>query len=345
VLCAAGFVVSVLLVLWEVVAKAAESLDWEKPAEEVVLIFEESMTPQTPATIANSSSKPGLKFVRTEGVNDSGEPAKLGSADYISDKNTKAASEGPPLGPDKTLPSQKGLKTDVLDLVNKEQINGKMNGEERKSPEMGAQAKTTPKVEKTPETPKTLINTSPPETSKKLIGDINTTPISELIDQVAPPTPDKRPAPKPKVQETPKEQSVAGGTKQGSHAEAYQQQTRKNQLAGGISAQGAASVAAADTAMGRYMGRVGDAVSALFHPACKKNRGRLSYGVVQVEFDITPKGTVENLYVTEGSTGNAIMQDLVLGVILDAEMPAIPQDLSDYLIGDRLHITYSFRFN
>jgi hypothetical protein len=39
------------------------------------------------------------------------------------------------------------------------------------------------------------------------------------------------------------------------------------------------------------------------------------------------------------------MQDLVLGAILDADIPPLPKELSEYLIGERLHITYSFRFN
>jgi TonB family protein len=145
----------------------------------------------------------------------------------------------------------------------------------------------------------------------------------------------------------PPDKSVAGnaGSKQGSDQKAFQTFTKKSALAGSISNKGKSSVDAADTPAGRYMARVGDAVSQKFHPACQKNRGKLTYGVVRVEFDINPRGGRENLRILDDSQSNAAMQDLVLGAILDADVPPLPKELSEYLIGERLHITYSFRFN
>jgi len=140
-------------------------------------------------------------------------------------------------------------------------------------------------------------------------------------------------------------QAGSPGAPKGREKDALQIQSVKAKIDGSITIKGPGSVDAVDTPLGRYMEKVRNAVGKVFRPACMRHTDRISYGTVQVEFDINPKGVAENLRIASGGGTNAATQDLVLTVILQAKLPPIPPELSDYLIGNRLHITYGFIFH
>lgn len=379
------------------------SLPPEETAEELTIVIEQEESPEVPrpqdsttAEAEPSAAKPpeqtaaaipmptvqGIRYVRTDGTEPSAEPPPAGSARFISDRNSRAATEEPP-DPNgaKGMPSQKGENGPVLDLVNRDFADGQIKeatrlrtGEGESQPPPPASAPDPVAQSAQAEPPAAAPNEAPPEPAPQTkpaesMNDLavsdpdGTTAATAPAVEEKPPEPSIREpewknlfpkTPKAKVvkEEQPKPmmqpQTPGSGTPgqaKGTDEKAFQTYTRKNALRGTVTNRGKTAVDAADTPMGRYMAGISAAVSKQFHPACARNRDRLSYGVVQVEFDVNAKGVPENLRIAPGTSGNAAMKDVVLGVILESKLPSIPPQLNDYLIGGRLHISYGFVFH
>ncbi len=379
------FVVAGLLVFWGLV----RSLEFPPPEESagggedsVSLIVDTDVAAPVPAVVPTEPAvaekkPPAVKYIRTNANEPSETPPEPGTAAFISDRNTKGASEATPdPNGDKILPSQKGTDSPLLDLANREFATGEHSMVERARTGIADEPNPLqPATQPTP--PQDLVKVVKEATQKRVeqqrqavsAQDNNSTPNVDPSSDLTAKTPEDKPK-TPPMQETKfeklfpeeKKAEIAQGEKppaprvkppamgtagapKGKDLQAAQTQTRQNAVRGGITNRGQASVDAADTPMGRYMSKLSTAVSQKFSPACSRARDRITYGTVQVEFDVNLAGKVENLRIATGGSGNAVLQDLVLGVVLEAKLPPIPDELQDYLIGNRLHITYGFLFH
>lgn len=106
---------------------------------------------------------------------------------------------------------------------------------------------------------------------------------------------------------------------------------------GGISARGAASVAATTGPLAKYKNQVMDVIQAKFDQAIKRGHTPLERGFfVTVEFDINPRGGVENLRILNPSKDTPYDQQLLVELLTNAQLLPIPDDLRDSLIEHRL---------
>ena len=378
------FLLAGLFVLWGLLQREPVSLVESQPemtAETLML----SIDPEVMAVPAVPIEEPkpkseAVRYVRTNGSEPSDTPPEPGTAKFISDRNTKAASESAPdPNGNVNLPNQKGKDLATLDLETRKFATGEHAIDERvntgviDTPNPPTPNPTKQEPAEKPEMAKTTPTPEQPEPAKAPVTppqEKETPPIADPASDLAANTPKDKPKelemkqpkweklypdePKPKVapQDQPKppkpsQQAIGGspGAPNARNQKAAMAETMKNEIKGGISNRGKASVEAADTPMGRYMAKVNTAVSQKFNPACMRARDRITYGTVQVEFDVNLKGGVENLRIANNGVSHAIMQDLVLGVILESKLPPIPDELQEYLIGNRLHISYGFLFH
>ena len=333
-------------------------------AEEMVVVVESEVpVPDLPEATRKKISE-AIKSIRTndDQLNPDVEP---GDPKFISDRTTHAATEmAPDPNGDVNLPNQKGANSPVLDLVDRHFAKGEYSPEERinsrpANPLQPPAPPPTPAVAQVPQpappkpptAPKELAPTEDPLSDLKTKSPLDTpketamkeTKLDKLVPMETPPKTAANDQPKSTPAAPPS--SSGPGTPRGKNPDAATILTRKNTLRGGISNQGKAAVEALGTEQGKYLAKVESAISQKFTPACMRDRDRISYGAVQVEFDLNPRGAVENLRVTNPRETSPILQDIVLGVILESKIPPIPKELNDYLIGDRLHITYGFLFH
>ena len=363
---AALFVVVAWLLMVGVFHSA--SMSFPEPAapevEEMIVVVEpEVAVPDLPEATRKKISA-AIKSIRTsdDQLNPNVEPD---DPKFISDRTTHAATEmAPDPDGDVNLPNQRGLDSPVLDLADRNFAKGDYSPEERINsrptnplqppapPPSPAVAQVPQPAAPTPLTaPKELAPTNDPLSDLKTKSPLDTpreTAMKETkLDKLVPmETPPKTAAnDQPKSTAAAPASSSGAGTPRGKNPDAATILTKKNALRGGISNRGKAAVEAAGTEQGKYLARVESAISQKFTPACMRARDRISYGTVEVEFDLNPQGTVENLRVTNPKETSPILQDIVLGVILESKLPPIPKELNDYLIGNRLHITYGFLFH
>jgi outer membrane biosynthesis protein TonB len=374
----AVFAVAVLLV-WKGWIASSATISWDAglPEEDAVVVV------VAPEVVAPAETKPApnqsLRFVRTDESQQSDSPPEQGTTQFFSDRNTKAASEADP-NPvaAANLPSQKGKDSPVLDFADRAFGAGEYSEASRQQTGLtpnqtmpGNQAQPSPP----PPDLTQIVREAEAKFQEKLTAaaqanqtttpvvdpssDLSTTELKDLPkdpllkepkwEKLLPVEPkpkvDAADQPKPTAPKTPAVTGGSPGMPRGRDPNAAQAQTMKNAVQGGISNRGKASVEAADSPMGRYMAKVNAAVSQKFTPACMRAADRITFGSVQVEFDVNLKGGVENLRIVKDGTSNAILQDLVLGVVLEAKLPPIPSELVDHLIGNRLHITYGFLFH
>lgn len=356
-----------------------EALENQAEDDSLTVLIEPEVEPVPIAPLVQKPKAPAIRYLRTNSSDPSDQPPEAGSASFISDRNTKAASESAPdPNGDPNLPSQKGMDSPVLDLADREFAKGDYKTAERVQTGKTENSAPAPPPPAAPETPQNLMAIVKEAEKKAAEKSRPSAPEKELdplldpnsdIAAIKPEDTPKEPVMKepkfeklfpdpPKAQvakddtppaTSPRNQAKEGGTPgapKGSDAEAHQTQTRKNLIKGAISTKGPkSSVDAADTPMGRFMAKVGAAVSAKFTPACMRARDRITYGTVQVEFDINRKGQPENLRIANEGSSNAVLQDIVLGVVLESKLPPIPDELNEYLIGNRLHVSYGFLFH
>ncbi len=346
----------------------------ETSLDEVMVMLEPAPPLPPPAPPAQKES---IRFLPTTALEESPTSPDLAAAKFISNRNTRAASEGEP-EPEaiRGLPKQQGLDIPLVDLANREFAEGEDKEEERMDAGPGAGAPKPlpplPNPAATSETPQPPAPSAAAPPKPKILAEAN--PVvdaeSELTahqqtpsgdrpkelafrepnwEQVHPketPVQPDRNLPKPnRAMPVESPQGGSPGAPRGKVKDALQLQAVKTKLNGAITAKGPGSVDAVETPLGRYMEKVRNSVGRVFRPACMRHSDRITYGTVQVEFDINPKGVAENLRITDGGGTNAATQDLVLNVILQSKLPAIPADLTDYLIGNRLHISYGFIFH
>ncbi|WP_395746130.1 hypothetical protein [Prosthecobacter sp.] len=98
-----------------------------------------------------------------------------------------------------------------------------------------------------------------------------------------------------------------------------------------------------ETPKGRYIRQVTGQVEKKWHAYRKAKQKDLTYGALKVVFYVTKQGKVEGLRVINDKDSNAMLTELTLQAIRDAEIPPMPDDVIPLLPKDdleRLKIEY-----
>lgn len=269
-----------------------------------------------------------------EAVGDGSPPAQE-AAPFISDRNSRAASEAAP-DPDgpAALPSQEGLDIPVIEVARQQLVEG--DGEQSlaqgppeppspSSSPAAAEPSAAPAAEDTPPAPPEEIATAPGGGMR----------LPEPSPRTSPPADTRTALREPEVE--PQARSPAPPA---DAAPAFQAQKEKTRLRGSITRRGEASVDAADTPVGRYIRQVTSAVEKEWHRKRRQHADFVTYGTIRLEFYVTPEGRVEDLTIKNRDGANAIMQDFTLSAVLDARIPPMPAGLPALSGRDRLLITY-----
>lgn len=316
--------------------------------------------PQTPAP------PPPRRFVETEDVASTNN--KQDKVGFISDRNTEASAKmaADPKA-DQDLPTTKGIKEKSMNLANREFKQGE-DKQDRPDPAPPAPppvppmpapkvAKAEPPKPPEPPAPKTEEPPPPDKMAKKddssaekmmkeldaaLLKD-GTEPVPEikkatppkpkapdmklpeesLLPESMPPTPPAAP-PQPPALKTAKDEFVP--------------QKRTSEVKGRISNLGAQdSVSAIETAEGRYIQSVYASVRKHWQTNIMRHADFLQPCDIVVQILITKEGKTKDVRILS-SNGNAAITDVVLSSILEAKLPAIPDDLRQQMATD----TYEF---
>ena len=74
--------------------------------------------------------------------------------------------------------------------------------------------------------------------------------------------------------------------------------------------------------------------------------GLANPGLVEVEFEVDPKGRISNVKLANPGEANPVMQDCALSAVIDAKLPSPPtelfEELQDNLTGGRMRCSFSF---
>ncbi|MFV1994908.1 MAG: hypothetical protein ACC661_05675, partial [Verrucomicrobiales bacterium] len=183
-----------------------------------------------------------------------------------------------------------------------------------------------------------VIETRPPGEPRRL-------EMTEEAPEVVGEAPPERPleARQEKAQENPREpvpqQQPAPDTMPSQGIDGFTPHTRKTSIRGTISNRGRASVSAAETPLGRYKAAVGHAIEKLWHRYRVDNADFVVYGNLQLRFQVDRYGNPRNVEIIKNEA-NAIMADFTLSAILEADIPAMPEEILDILEDESLEVIY-----
>lgn len=127
----------------------------------------------------------------------------------------------------------------------------------------------------------------------------------------------------------------------------YAAGTKKTKSLGSISNKaGKSSVDAVATAEGRFGKLLRTAIEKTWRRRMLGVSGMANPGLVEVEFEVDPKGRISNVRLANPGEANPVMQDVALSAVIDAKLPAPPaqlfEDLRDNLSGGRMRCSFSF---
>ena len=333
-----------------------------KEEPKVAMIFPSQLVP-VPKVKPKLNTK---QYIRT--TQNAPETAKPTKSDFVSDRNTKAASNTAPFPDgDKPMPSSRGESVPTMELVNRELHQGKTGDDKGAAPAAAPSpppppppVAATPKLEPKPPSdpitlppaspaPKQLAKAQPPDMNKLLEDldksasrmDVTKLPIQVKKADIPPPASATPPAAAPPPATVAKVQPA----KPAMHTmEDFSPLTRKAAVKGTISNKGEAAVDAEATPMGQFMRRVTAAVEKKWHELQLKNAAAVSYGYLRVRFYVNRAGHVEQPEFLEKSS-NPLMDDFTLDAILAADLPPIPNDLLPLLEEERIPVEYSIIIN
>ena len=307
----------------------------------VTLLFPDQILP-TPVLKPKLDTK---NYIRT--TQNEAEPEKPMKSDFISDRNTKAASPDAAF-PDATapMPSMKGIEQPTLELANRKLQDGKTGEDNGNKPAAPMLAQLAPQEPKTlPLTPpKQVAKAEPPPMTKmmeeldKAEAKLSTSKLplevkkpevaDEPLPQMAAPK-ESLPVPKPEpiLQTRPPAMDE------------FSPFTETARTKGTITNKGDAAVDAEATPMGKFMRAVTSAVEKKWHLLRRTHADAVSYGYLKVRFFVNREGRPEDVKFIE-KANNPQMEDFTLEAILKAEIPPIPRDLLPMLENERFPVEY-----
>lgn len=127
--------------------------------------------------------------------------------------------------------------------------------------------------------------------------------------------------------------------------EAFQSETRRAKLDGGAKRKGYAAFDAENTPIGRYRKAISAAVERVWQGKMLSNQDFMGFNVrIRVEFTVSRWGKVRNVRVVKRAR-NAVLTNLTLEAILEAELPEMPPAVFDDLDGGDLPCFFNFRIH
>jgi outer membrane biosynthesis protein TonB len=295
-------------------------------------------------TIVDLSTKPppvssNPQFMETDESKRAAEPPK--EKTFESNANSIAASKLPPTGRD-PLPTQEGR---ALPFVQTETHPSSLASkgakpqptppppELKSTPAPAPSATPTPKASETPRptsTPTPVpVSTPEPEQFAMLTAtpppplrepETLSTPVPSIASSTPPPPTRPRP------------EQVASS---------YQAQKEQTRITGRIGKNGASSVDAVETPLGRYKKQVLDAIGSRWYFYMAKKLDLVSIGTAHVEAEVDQDGHVQKLNVISNNANEAFA-NICLQSFQEAQIPPIPPELVSALPEGRLPMDISF---
>ena len=363
-----------VVLAWFLAVEAVQKWNSRSPEpvveeKEVTLIFPEQILPEPPPAVPEPEPKDYIRTTQNEA-----EMAAPKKADFISDRNTTAASEKA-ADPDGTapMPTTDGAAFPMKELVDRDQKQGEIREDAAGKMEAGltppppapAPAMKTPVAESSP-----ASRPSPPSLADAMqMAKVEpaANPLDQMIREMdeemarvdlqrlpldvqralpanAPPA--QPMAASEAANETPVPKAVpmaetVDSPDLNASPDAFVPFTRTSKVKGTISNRGKASVNAEETPMGRYMRAVTSQVEKKWHTYRRRSMDAVTFGSLKLEFYVTPDGRSEDLrIVSDPRNADPLMADFTLQAIRDAEIPPIPDDLVPMLEAGRMRIEY-----
>ncbi len=299
----------------------------------VTLIFPDAVLPSP-----QLQPKQPKQYVRTTQNNPA--KAKPLRADFVSDRNTVAASKEAPF-PDGSapLPSTKGTDHPTLELANRRYRDGNL-GED--TPPPAPSPSVTPRLpQESPSMPQQTA-VAEPTALAKLLRDVDdddaSADRSKLRIEIRKPDGSDAPAPQPQVA-APVDARMPAPPPPRRALDEFSPFTQTSRVKGTIGNKGDDAVNAEDSPWGRFRKAVNAAVEKKWHYFRSKNAGSVSYGYLKVRFFVRPDGKPEDIEFVE-KADNPLMEDFTLEAILKADIPAIPKELLPMLENGRYPVEY-----
>ncbi len=293
-------------------------------------------------------------------------PVAPESPDFISDRNTRAATAEAPAtaGPDSHPTIREGLDDPGLSVENRAFRDGPFLEESPSFPDATTAppanppppsgSSVRPGIEPLPVDPEAIPLLPPPgeaseqppapgeEASPSEIPAPRRNDPSNTPETDEPPSPgDERPAadtpPVPQVSRQPAPSTVRVPDRAN---QAYQPETAQRKMEGTLSNRGDAAFDAENTPVGQYMKKVTDAVGLRWHRNIRRNDDLISFGSMRVRFRVNRFGTPSDIQVVRRSANTAV-EDITLRAILDADIPPMPPRVSEVLDNGEIEITYN----
>ncbi|HUF62243.1 MAG TPA: hypothetical protein VMN36_09225 [Verrucomicrobiales bacterium] len=316
--------------------------------------------PEPPAQAPEPAPAPQT-YVRTTENQQS--PIAPESPDFISDRNTRAATAQAPAasGPDSHPTIREGLDEPGLSLEDRIFRDGPFLEESpsypltaavqpaRRPPPSGSSVQ--PGIDPLPPDPEAIPLLPPPGESAEqppapgeetAPSQTSATRSDDSSGGEDPPVPgDDRPAadtpPAPRVSRQPAPSTVQVPDRAN---DAYQPETAQRKMEGTLSNRGDPAFDAENTPVGQYMKKVTDAVGRKWHRHIRMNDALISFGTMRVQFRVNRFGTPSDIRVVR-RTSNTAVEDITLRAILDADIPPMPPRVSEILDNGEIEITYN----
>ncbi|MCB1235503.1 MAG: hypothetical protein KDM91_10560 [Verrucomicrobiae bacterium] len=152
--------------------------------------------------------------------------------------------------------------------------------------------------------------------------------------------PEVTPPPTPMSQSAPASADIPPSPKPPSETPAFTPETRAHTMTGTISNRGkSAALDVEESTLGKYKKAVTQAVERQWHRYRESNGSFVTYGSLKVKFRVTRDGKVRNLKLVK-SDSNTVMTEFTLRAVMDADIPAMSDDVARILGDTGLEITY-----
>ncbi len=319
-----------------------------------------TLLPPTETPPAGPDAQKDQEYMRT--LDEQKTEEKVKDPNFISDKDTLAASDQPATG-DKPLPDQEGKKVPTFDFDTRNYRPGKEAQDAASAAQAApAQPRT---VEQKPEAPSPTATPLPKKSRPRKNPTAQATPPPDAdlaAPKAEPSASPEPPAPTPEKPDTEEGNTPPPPTQRQSRNQptvpgnptlvpnpglpktpGYQPQTIQSKITGNINNRGRSAVQAIGTPMGRYIKSVQDAVGALWYYRVDEKTGVLSDEQVKINFHVDRTGKAVRVHVVDGNH-NGALASVSTGSILDADIPPIPPEVASMLAGGELDMDLSFNY-